>query len=109
MVAEGSRPAPATKSPPGGQNQHTNPPSFSSRFSPPTLQVADWEPKIRSIVAWFDQLQAVDVDGVDPFVGGDTGADFVTRPDAVTPFDADAALADAPEREGGFIKVPKIM
>lgn len=75
----------------------------------PATQVADWEPKIRSIVSWFDELQAVDVEGVAPFTAGDVGADFVTRADTVVAFDAGAALADAPEREGGFVKVPKIM
>lgn len=60
-------------------------------------------------MSWFDELQAVDVDGVAPYSGGDVAADFVTRPDDVAPFDVDTALADAPEREGGFVKVPKIM
>lgn len=60
-------------------------------------------------MSWFDELQAVDVDGVAPYTGGDVASDFVTRSDTVVPFDADAALADAPEREGGFVKVPKIM
>ena len=79
-----------------------------ARLSP---QIADFQPKIAAIVSWFDELQGVDVDGVAPYdaAGDGAAADFVTRPDVVAPFDAEAALADAPEREGAFVKVPKIM
>lgn len=35
------------------------------------LQVADWGPKIESIVEWFGQLQEVDVEGVPPALQAD--------------------------------------
>lgn len=74
-----------------------------------TSQVADWTPKILKIVAWFDQLQEVDVDGVEPYASGEAGGEFRTRLDAVAAFDPAAALVDAPAMEGGFVRVPKIL
>lgn len=34
-------------------------------------EVADWGPKIESIVEWFGQLQEVDVEGVPPALQAD--------------------------------------
>ena len=75
--------------------------------SPP--QVAAWEPTLQKIAGWFDQLQAVDVEGVPPATdagvgGGGRRADEVDTSLA----DAEEALAQAPEREGEFVRVPKV-
>ena len=88
------------------------------------FQVADWEPKIRKIVSWFDQLQAVDLEAeeekerqAEAKKGGAgktqaTAAEFFSlRADEVSQFGGDPtdALREAPEKEGDFLKVPRIM
>lgn len=88
------------------------PPTFhfsSSRLSHPT-QVAAWEPTLQKIAGWFDQLQAVDVEGVPPATDAGVGG-ASTRPDVVDTSlaDADVALGQVPEREGDFVRVPKVM
>ena len=91
-----------------------------------TNQVADWEPKIRKIVSWFDQLQAVDLEAEEEKErlaeeqGGaqeEAGAElekkkaFSLRADEVSQFGGDPAdaLREAPEKEGECLKVPRIM
>jgi aspartyl-tRNA(Asn)/glutamyl-tRNA(Gln) amidotransferase subunit C len=78
--------------------------------------VADWSPKIQGIVDWFGQLQKVDVEGVPPALRAagteaeaGAGANRL-RPD--TPVDYPAKgelLGSAPERDGPFLKIPKIL
>ena len=62
-----------------------------------------------NILAAFEGLAAVDVEGVDPLVGM-AAAESVTRPDEVRPsLDRDAALAPAPDRRDEFFGVPKTL
>ena len=99
-------------------------PLLFSHHSTPTLsllffQVADWEPKIRKIVSWFDQLQAVDLEAEEEkerqaeAKRGGGGAEkaelFSLRADEVSQFGGDPAdaLREAPEKEGDFLKVPQ--
>ncbi|KAI8473037.1 MAG: tRNA-binding protein [Monoraphidium minutum] len=71
-------------------------------------EVADWEPKINSIVDWFGQLQAVDVEGVKPAIHArDDGS--VLRADEPATYPArEELLAQVPAMEGSFVRVPKI-
>jgi len=73
-------------------------------------EVAEWEPKIQEIVGWFDQLQKIDTEGVEPCTrstlaemlaaGKDEPKDFQNR---------DGLLEGVPDMEGPYVKVPKIM
>lgn len=71
-------------------------------------EVSEWEPKINSIVEWFGQLQAVDVEGVKPAVHArDDGS--VLRPDEPVTYPARVdIMAQVPAMEGPFVRVPKI-
>ncbi len=65
-------------------------------------------PQLRAILAAVDRLQEADVSGVDPTaqVGG---LYDVMRDDQVEPgLSADEALANAPSREAGLLRVPAI-
>jgi aspartyl-tRNA(Asn)/glutamyl-tRNA(Gln) amidotransferase subunit C len=77
---------------------------------PPQPQVAAWEPTLQKIAGWFDQLQAVDVEGVPPATDAGVGAGS-TRPDVVDTGLAAAAdaLGQVPDRDGAFVRVPKVM
>eukprot|EP00887_Chlorella_sp_A99_P006775 scaffold2.g6775.t1 len=72
-------------------------------------EVADWQPKIASIVEWFGQLQEIDVQGVPPALRADVEGDSRLRPDepARSPQQQEL-LQQAAERQGAFVKVPKI-
>ena len=92
-----------------------------SLLKPPKqkLQVADWEPKIRKIVSWFDQLQAVDLEAEEEKErelskaknNSENEKEFSLRADEINSRfgDPSEALSEAPEREGNLVKVPKIM
>ena len=60
--------------------------------------------------ARFDQLQAIDVEGVPPATDAGVDGFAALRPDTPVPSDdMGAALGQAPTREGPYIKVPKIL
>lgn len=68
--------------------------------------------EINGILGWIEQLQAVDTKGVEPMAGGSPGATAARplRPDLVTDGGiADAVLANAPDRQGEYFGVPKVV
>jgi aspartyl-tRNA(Asn)/glutamyl-tRNA(Gln) amidotransferase subunit C len=72
-------------------------------------QVAQMQGELNGILGWIDQLNEVDVTGVEPLTGGATMAlrmreDVVTEPDLT-----EAVLSNAPDREGNFYAVPKVV
>ncbi|KAK9827978.1 hypothetical protein WJX81_003879 [Elliptochloris bilobata] len=72
-------------------------------------EVREWGPKLEQIVDWFDQLQAVDVEGVPPATRADLTEENLLRPDMPRTFDnREDMMAEVPDREGPFVKVPKI-
>lgn len=74
-------------------------------------EVKDFEPQIGRIVDWFAQLQDIDLDNVPPAIRvGEIDPTKTLRPDMAQLFpDREAMLASAPDRDGPFLKVPKIM
>lgn len=67
------------------------------------------EEHFRRVVAWVDDLQSLDLAGVHPslFSLDVSGAG---RPDEIEPSLAvDAALENAPRREGAYFSVPRIV
>ncbi|GMH38190.1 hypothetical protein BSKO_06074 [Bryopsis sp. KO-2023] len=70
--------------------------------------VKDWEPKINDIIDWFGQLRDVDVSNVPPRVRAG-GEENRLRADVASVFDERGALLElAPEREGPYVKIPRI-
>ena len=65
--------------------------------------------EINAILAFVEQLSEVDVAGVEPMTSV-TPMQMRRRPDVVTAGnDPDAVLRNAPEREGNFFAVPKVI
>jgi len=65
--------------------------------------------EINSILGWIEQLQEVNVDGVEPLTGGARMA-MKMRDDVVNDGGKpDAILANAPDRAGDFFAVPKVV
>ena len=72
--------------------------------------------ELSGILGWIEQLAEVDVSGVETLgdAGGDPGAGVRLRPDVVTTDctgggRAELVLGNAPDREGGFYTVPKVV
>jgi aspartyl-tRNA(Asn)/glutamyl-tRNA(Gln) amidotransferase subunit C len=65
--------------------------------------------QLDNILSYMDKLNQIDTDNVEAFSHGLHSAS-VLREDRVTNQpDADALLANAPDRDGTFFKVPKIL
>jgi aspartyl-tRNA(Asn)/glutamyl-tRNA(Gln) amidotransferase subunit C len=65
--------------------------------------------EINAILAFVDQLNEVNVDGVEPMTSV-TPMAMKKRADVVTDGgDADAILANAPARQGNYFSVPKVV
>jgi len=65
--------------------------------------------EIGDILSYLDQLQKVDIDGVEPLAHC-LPLDNAFRPDELRPsLTADEALANAPKRAGDFYSVPAIL
>ncbi len=65
--------------------------------------------ELNGILGWIEQLAEVDVEGVAPLTGG---AQFALRmrEDAVTDGGyREKIMANAPDREGAFFAVPKVV
>jgi aspartyl-tRNA(Asn)/glutamyl-tRNA(Gln) amidotransferase subunit C len=73
---------------------------------------ADLEPlagELSRIMVWIEQLQEVDTSAVPPMTGG-TDAKLPWRADVVNDGGkADAVLANAPDAQGAFFTVPKVV
>ncbi len=72
-------------------------------------QVAQIQGELNGILGWIDQLNEVDVTGVEPLTGGALMA-MRMREDVVTDgAQAEAVLSNAPDRDGPFYTVPKVV
>ena len=65
--------------------------------------------ELNGILGWIEQLNEVDVQGVEPLTGAAVMA-MRLRDDVVTDGDLrEAVLSNAPDREGFFYGVPKVV
>ena len=66
--------------------------------------------ELGGILGFVEQLQALDVAGIEPTSQVTEGARPALRADEVCPFGArDEALEGAPERDGDYFKVPQVV
>ncbi len=72
-------------------------------------QLPQLQAELNGILGWIEQLNEVDVDGVEPLSGGAQMA-LKLREDAVTDGGiVEQVLANAPDRAGDFYAVPKVV
>lgn len=80
-----------------------------ARIAAPEDRLEALAGELSSILDWIEQLQEVDVEGVEPLSSA-VEATLPKRKDKVTDGgDPDAVLANAPRAEGGFFVVPKVV
>jgi aspartyl-tRNA(Asn)/glutamyl-tRNA(Gln) amidotransferase subunit C len=80
-----------------------------ARIAEPEERLAALAQELSGILAWIEQLNEVDVQGVEPMT---TAVDAVTplREDVVSAGgDPDKILANAPKSADGFFVVPKVV
>lgn len=80
-----------------------------ARIAEPEERLAPLAQELSGILAWIEQLNEVDVQGVEPMT---TAVDATTplRADEVTDGgDPDRVLANAPKAADGFFVVPKVV
>ncbi len=66
--------------------------------------------ELQSILAYVEQLQALDVSGIEPTSQVGSGVKTPLREDVVVPSDVrDEALAQAPDRDGDYFRVPRVV
>ena len=66
--------------------------------------------ELQSILAYVEQLQALDVSGIEPTSQVGSGVKTALREDVVVPSDVrDEALAQAPDRDGDYFRVPRVV
>jgi aspartyl-tRNA(Asn)/glutamyl-tRNA(Gln) amidotransferase subunit C len=72
-------------------------------------EVATMTTELEAILGFVEQLQAVDIDGVEP-TDQVTGLVDVWREDEVQPsLDRDQLLANAPAQQNGYFKVKRVL
>jgi len=66
--------------------------------------------ELQSILAYVEQLQALDVSGIEPTSQVGSGVKTPLREDHVVPCDVrEEALAQAPDRDGDYFRVPRVV
>ncbi|KAK8535288.1 hypothetical protein V6N12_056811 [Hibiscus sabdariffa] len=81
----------------------------TARISLAPNEVEEFAPKIRQVVGWFGQLQAVDLDNVEPAIRADTEGDNLREDVPETFENKEALIASVPSYKEPYIKVPKVL
>jgi aspartyl-tRNA(Asn)/glutamyl-tRNA(Gln) amidotransferase subunit C len=80
-----------------------------ARIAVSDAEVKALSPELNNILGWVEQLQEVDVDGIEPMTAVIPNA-LRLRDDVVTDGGIrDKVLANAPAAEHGFFAVPKVI
>lgn len=81
-----------------------------ARLALPEERVGPMAAELNGIMAWIEQLNEVDIGGVEPMTSAVEGLSLPMREDAVTDGgDPDRVLKNAPKAEDGFFVVPKVV
>ena len=80
-----------------------------SRIELTDEQVAAFGRQLADIVAYFDKLQELDTDGVEPLAHALPVQNVFAEDAAGESLPPEQALANAPQRDGHFYKVPKVI
>ncbi|OVA14457.1 Aspartyl/glutamyl-tRNA(Asn/Gln) amidotransferase [Macleaya cordata] len=81
----------------------------TARISLTPTEVEEFAPKIRQVIDWFGQLQAVDLQSIEPALRADTEGDNLRHDLPETFENREAMLAAVPSYEEPYIKVPKVL
>jgi aspartyl-tRNA(Asn)/glutamyl-tRNA(Gln) amidotransferase subunit C len=80
-----------------------------SRLELSDQEVQEFTGQLESILAYVDKLNELNTDGVEPLAHCLPISNCLREDRMTDSIGADAALANAPQRDGEFFKVPKIL
>lgn len=81
-----------------------------ARLALPEERVKPMADELNGIMAWIEQLNEVDIEGVEPMTSAVESVRLPMRDDMVTDGDDPLrVLANAPKAEDGFFVVPKVV
>lgn len=81
-----------------------------ARLAVPEERLEPLAGELNGILKWIEQLNEVDVDGVEPMTSAVEGLSLPMREDVVTDGgDPERVLKNAPKAEDGFFVVPKVV
>jgi aspartyl-tRNA(Asn)/glutamyl-tRNA(Gln) amidotransferase subunit C len=81
-----------------------------ARLALPEERVAPMAAELNGIMAWIEQLNEVDIEGVEPMTSAVEGMSLPMRTDVVTEGGNPVRiLKNAPKAEDGFFVVPKVV
>jgi aspartyl-tRNA(Asn)/glutamyl-tRNA(Gln) amidotransferase subunit C len=81
-----------------------------ARLALPEERVPAMAAELNGIMAWIEQLNEVDIEGVEPMTSAVEGLALPMREDVVTEGDDPGlVLENAPKSEDGFFVVPKVV
>ena len=80
-----------------------------SRLELSDEEVAEFSEQLSAILAYVEQLNQVDTDGVEPTAHPLPLRNVFGQDEPVEPLGVGAALANAPRRAEGFYKTPKVI
>ncbi|KAG0478766.1 hypothetical protein HPP92_013485 [Vanilla planifolia] len=82
----------------------------AARISLSPKEMEAFAPKVHQVVNWFGQLQAIDLQNIEPSVRADTDLSKDLREDLPESFgDREAILSEIPNYDEPFVKVPKVI
>lgn len=64
--------------------------------------------QLAKIIDYFDQLKAVDTSGVEPLAHAQSIFNVLRDDEVIVPPGRDLLLENAPEKENGYFRVPRI-
>ena len=83
--------------------------AFLARLKVPDEELERLAGELSNIIGWVEQLAEVDTEGVEPMTSV-VEMTLPERPDTVTDGDyPERVLANAPEPDGGYFAVPKVV
>ncbi len=81
-----------------------------ARLALPEARVAPMAAELNGIMAWIEQLDEVDIEGVEPMTSAVEGLSLPMREDVITDGgDVERVVKNAPKSEDGFFVVPKVV
>jgi aspartyl-tRNA(Asn)/glutamyl-tRNA(Gln) amidotransferase subunit C len=81
-----------------------------ARLALPEARVGPMAAELNGIMAWIEQLNEVDIEGVAPMTSAVEGLTLPMREDVVTDGgDPERVTKNAPKSEDGFFVVPKVV
>jgi len=80
-----------------------------SRLELTDEEVRLFSEQLSQILAYFEKLQELDTQDVEPTAHALPINNVFREDEPGEPFDPDTALANAPEREANFFRVPKVL